>query len=30
VAVVTPEIQRDALAVFCHAILASAEFRYRN
>jgi len=24
------EIQRQALTVFCHAILATAEFRYRN
>lgn len=27
---VSPEIQRRAMLVFCHAILASAEFRYRN
>ncbi len=27
---VSPEIQRRVMLVFCHAILASAEFRYRN
>jgi len=27
---VSPEIQRRVMMVFCHAILASAEFRYRN
>lgn len=27
---VSPEIQRRVLLVFCHAILASGEFRYRN
>lgn len=28
--VVTPEVQRQVMIAFCHAILATAEFRYRN
>lgn len=27
---VTPEVQRQVMIAFCHAILATAEFRYRN